>query len=501
MGKNIKKSMKTKRKSVLPKSYGLSAAMLAMILIQELFLFLIMILDVLPAKYAALLVVLLLLVDIGLVKLMNTRKRTTNKRLIGLILSVAVINIMLLGCSYLYNTIDTVQKISTDGRQMEDYHVIVLEESKYEKVKDIEGETVYVLDTESKMYAEAKERLLTKVSVTYEYESDAATLSEHLVDAKDKLHDEIIFISNSNYEMMCDENKEFRKNTRVLYSVSVAVKSDDFAKRINVTEDPFNIYISGVDTRGEIDEVSRSDVNMIVTVNPETREILLTSMPRDSYVPLHSNGQLDKLTHTGIYGIDETITTVEDWLDVDINYYYRVNFKMLVSLVDAIGGVTVDSPYTFKSAVSSYSYVKGENELTGKAALYFVRERKAFEDEDEERIRNQQRVLKAILKKVTQSKVLLTNYTDILDAVESHMETNMSNKEITSVVKMQLDDMSKWTIKTTSVDGNGAMKGTYSMGPGRPLFVSVPKEESVEAVKKEIHAVMYPAESEEQEAE
>lgn len=494
MGKIIKKSMKTKRKSVLPKSYGLSAAMLAMILIQELFLFLIMILDVLPAKYAALLVVLLLLVDIGLVKLMNTRKKATNKRLIGLILSVAVINVMLLGCSYLYNTIDTVQKISTDGRQMEDYHVVVLEESKYEKVKDIEGETVYVLDTESKMYAEAKERLLTKVSVTYEYESDVATLSEHLVDAKDKLHDEIIFISNSNYEMMCDENKEFRKNTKVLYSVSVAVKSDDFAKRINVTEDPFNIYISGVDTRGEIDEVSRSDVNMIVTVNPETREILLTSMPRDSYVPLHSNGELDKLTHTGIYGIDETITTVEDWLDVDINYYYRVNFKMLVSLVDAIGGVTVDSPYAFKSAVSSYSYVKGENELTGKGALYFVRERKAFEDEDEERIRNQQRVLKAILKKVTQSKVLLTNYTDILDAVESHMETNMSNKEITSVVKMQLDDMSKWTIKTTSVDGNGAMKGTYSMGPGRPLFVSVPKEESVEAVKKEIHAVMYPAE-------
>lgn len=494
MGKIIKKSMKTKRKSVLPKSYGLSAAMLAMILIQELFLFLIMILDVLPAKYAALLVVLLLLVDIGLVKLMNTRKKATNKRLIGLILSVAVINVMLLGCSYLYNTIDTVQKISTDGRQMEDYHVVVLEESKYEKVKDIEDETVYVLDTESKMYAEAKERLLTKVSVTYEYESDVATLSEHLVDAKDKLHDEIIFISNSNYEMMCDENKEFRKNTKVLYSVSVAVKSDDFAKRINVTEDPFNIYISGVDTRGEIDEVSRSDVNMIVTVNPETREILLTSMPRDSYVPLHSNGELDKLTHTGIYGIDETITTVEDWLDVDINYYYRVNFKMLVSLVDAIGGVTVDSPYAFKSAVSSYSYVKGENELTGKGALYFVRERKAFEDEDEERIRNQQRVLKAILKKVTQSKVLLTNYTDILDAVESQMETNMSNKEITSIVKMQLDDMSKWTIKTTSVDGNGAMKGTYSMGPGRPLFVSVPKEESVEAVKKEIHAVMYPAE-------
>lgn len=500
MGKNIKKlTKKGEKKSILPKSYGLSAAMLVMLLIQELFLLFIMILDVLPAKYAAALLVLLLLMDIGLVKLMNTRKKATNKRLIGLILSVAVINVMLLGCSYLYNTLDTVQKISTDGRQMEDYHVVVLEESKYENVLDIEGETVYILDTESKMYTEAKERLLTKVSVTYETEADITAMSEHLVDSKEKLHDEIIFISNSNYEMLRDESKVFRKNTKILYTVSVAVKSDDFAKRINVTEDPFNIYISGVDTRGDIDEVSRSDVNMIVTVNPETREILLTSMPRDSYVPLHSNGQMDKLTHTGIYGVDETIATVEDWLDVEINYYYRVNFKMLVSLVDAIDGVTVNSPYAFKSAVSNYTYEKGENELSGKAALYFVRERKAFKDEDEERIRNQQRVLKAILKKVTQSKVLLTNYTDILDAVESHMETNMTNKEITSVVKMQLNDMSSWTIKTISVDGKGAMKGTYSMGPGRPLFVSVPKDESVEEVKEAIHAVMYPAESGEDE--
>ena len=235
---------------------------------------------------------------------------------------------------------------------------------------------------------------------------------------------------------------------------------------------------------------------MIVTVNPETREILLTSMPRDSYVKLHSNGMLDKLTHTGVYGIDETIMTVEDWLGVEINYYYRVNFVMLVNLVDAIGGVTVNSPFDFKSSVSEYTYVKGKNELDGMAALYFVRERKTFEDEDEERIRNQQRVLKAIIKKATKSKVILTNYGDILNAVEDHMETNMTNKNISALVKMQLNDMSRWKIKTISIDGDDAMKGTYSMGPGRPLFVSIPKEESVEAVKKEIHAVMYPAESE-----
>ena len=142
-----KNSEKKQKINILPKSYGLSVAMLAMLLIQELLLFLIMLLDILPAKYAALLIVVFILLDFGLLKLMNTRKKVTNKRLVGLILSIAVINVSLLGCSYLYNTLDTFQKISTDGRQMEDYHVIVLEESKYEKVKEIEGKTVYILDT------------------------------------------------------------------------------------------------------------------------------------------------------------------------------------------------------------------------------------------------------------------------------------------------------------------------------------------------------------------
>ncbi|MDO5415377.1 MAG: LCP family protein [Bacillota bacterium] len=487
-----KKEDKRRKINILPKSKGLSIAVLAVVFIQELFLFLMMMLDILPAKYAALLIVIFLLVDFGLLKLMNTRKKITNKRLVGLILSVAVVNVLLLGCSYLYNTLDTMENISADGRQTEDYHVIVLEESKYENVKEIEGQTVAVLDTESKMYTEAKERLLTKVEVTYQTEADVLTVGEHLINAEGKMKDEIIFLSNANYQILKEENKAFRRNTRVLYSIPVAVKSDDFAKRINVTEDPFNIFISGVDTRGDISEVSRSDVNMLVTVNPETREILLTSIPRDSYVELHSYGMMDKLTHSGIFGVDETIKTVEDWLEVDINYYFRVNFKMLVSLVDAIGGITVDVPRAFSSTYWNYSYVEGKNQLDGGAALAFVRERKNLEDEDEERGRNQQRVLKAIINKVTSSKVILTNYTDILNAVESQMETNMSNKDMSSLVKMQLNDMSKWKIRSISIDGDAAEKGTYSMGPRKPLFVSVPRPESVEAAKTEIHKVMYP---------
>lgn len=489
-----KKDDKKRKVNILPKSNGLSVAMLITMAIQEVFLLLIMMLDILPVKYALLLVVLLLLLNIGLMKLMNNRKKGSNKRLLGLVLSVAVVNVMVMGCFYLYNTLETFQRISEYKAQYEDFHVVVAEDSNYEKIKEIESQTVYALETDSKMHTEAKERLVTKVNITYSYETDPVSLSEHIVGADGKSKNEIIFLSNSNYELICEENDAYDDGTRILYTISVPRKKDDFSKAVNVTEDPFNIYISGIDTWGRIEQVSRSDVNMIVTVNPQTKEILLTSIPRDSYVELNMNGMMDKLTHSGMYGIDETIATVENWLDIDVNYYVRANFDMIVSLVDAIGGITVDSKFAFTSYAGNCTFVEGPNEMNGAQALYFARERKAFEENDEERVRNQQRVLKAILNKITRSEVILTNYAEILSAVSWSMQTNMSQKDISSLVKMQLKDMPRWKMKTISIDGDGAEKGTYSMGPGKPLYVSVPKTESVEAVRKEIHAVMYPAE-------
>jgi len=270
-------------------------------------------------------------------------------------------------------------------------------------------------------------------------------------------------------------------------------------ERTAVTEEPFNVCVTGIDIWGEIDNVSRSDVNMLGTVNPQTRSVMLTSVPRDSYVILHSFGEYDKLTHSGVWGVDETVTTLEDWLDIDIDYYVRVNFSMLVDIVNAIGGIDVYSDYAFKSAIHDCSYKKGWNHLSGKQALYFARERKAFKDQDQQRIKNQQKVMKACLKKVTSSRVLLTNYTKLLDAVDDEMQTDMSQKEMTSLVKMQLADMDKkWTIKTQSVKGDLTMKGTYTMGMGRDLLVSIPREKSVEKVKigidKTYHPENYPEE-------
>ena len=233
---------------------------------------------------------------------------------------------------------------------------------------------------------------------------------------------------------------------------------------------------------------------MIVTINPQTRTILLTSMPRDSYVPLHSFGQLDKLTHSGIYGVDETLNTVSDWLGVKFDYYVKCNFTMVVRLIDAMGGIAVYSDHDFHSSLKpQYYYFKGKNRLGGYRALYFARERKSFEKSDEQRILNQQRVMEGIINKVTTHKEILLNYKELLGIVAENMATNLSDQDLAALARMQLSDMdTKWTVETYAITGDGATRGTYSMGMGRGLYVSIPHEDTVAEAKKRIHDVMYP---------
>ncbi len=228
---------------------------------------------------------------------------------------------------------------------------------------------------------------------------------------------------------------------------------------VNVTGEPFNIYITGIDqwTKDRGYDLERSDVNMIVTVSPVTHKILLTSIPRDAYIVLHRTGTMDKLTHTGVYGVDETLTSVGEWLDLDFSYYVKMNFNACVKIVDAVGGVDVDSPKAFKSKISKYKYKKGINHLNGKQALYYARERAAFEGEDQLRVRNQLQVMEAVIQKVTTSSTLLTSYGSIMEALGDEMETNMPTSDIQKLMKMQLSDMRPWEIETQR------MTGTYDM--------------------------------------
>lgn len=269
---------------------------------------------------------------------------------------------------------------------------------------------------------------------------------------------------------------------------------------VDVTSEAFNIYVTGIDQweseKGY--DLERSDVNMIMTVNPNTKTILLTSMPRDSYVALHKNGKMDKLTHSGIYGVDETLNTVSDWFDgLEFDYYIKVNFSTFVDVVDAIGGIDVDNDVEFTSWIrEDYHYPVGTLHLDGSQALYFARERKSFEEEDEKRIANQQKVLKAVLNKCLTSKTILLNYQDLLNAAGDNMETNLTPKQMNALVKMQLSDLGAWTIKQQAVSGEGAMRTVASMSSKNQYYVSVPNQDTVDACIEGINAVMNPSEEE-----
>ena len=291
--------------------------------------------------------------------------------------------------------------------------------------------------------------------------------------------------------MLGDEIKNFKESTKILYTIKHEIqtntKAEDANSKYNIKSGKFNVYISGIDTSGNISNVSRSDANILMTVNTDTHEALLTSIPRDYYVTLHSYGAKDKLTHSGIYGVNETVKTAEDLLDTDINYYVRVNFTTVIKLVDKLGGIDVYSDYNFSR--NGYNFKKGYNHINGDAALVFSRERYSFASGDNQRVKNQQHVIEAIMKKVLNSTTLLTKYTDILDSLKGSFQTNIAQDDISSLVKDQINNMSSWTIKSNSLTGTGASSSTYSMGSTK-LYVMVPNSTSVTSAKEKIDEVL-----------
>ena len=253
---------------------------------------------------------------------------------------------------------------------------------------------------------------------------------------------------------------------------------------MNPTEHPFNILISGIDVSGPISTTSRSDVNIIMTVNPLDHRILLTTTPRDYYVfiPGISGDERDKLTHAGVYGIKTSMRTLENLYDVGISDYIRINFDSLIQLVDALGGVDVNSEVEFSSG--DYYFRRGMNHLNGEEALAFSRSRHQFGSGDNQRGQNQMLVLTAILNKL-QSPDLLRDPSEVLDVVGRSMQTSFTSEEIANVISWQLDSGHGWDIGRQAVTGTGDSQQTFSMG-GTDLYVMWPDEESVSSASEKM---------------
>lgn len=405
------------------------------------------------------------------------------------VLGILVVAVSAVVLNYAIHTFDFLKDISNaDLKITEKYYVMVRADSPYNKLEDIATFTVGTFNENTNIYQEAIKQLTEKVEVTL-VECDSSIQNvDNLLSGESTA----ILLSNLHKEQYQEENKGFSDQVKILETIEVETdhKENEVVTIKPVSEDVMTIYISGIDTYGGINLRSRSDVNMLVTVNKKNHEILLTSIPRDYYVQLHDTyGYKDKLTHAGIYGVNMSVQTIQDFMGIDINYYVRVNFSTLEAVVNSIGGVDVYSDLTFRPLHHKAVVIKqGMNHMDGKTALAFARERYAYQDGDRHRVRNQQEVLKAIINKATSDVSILTRYTTLLNNVSGYFQTNVDMNEVAKIVKIQLDEMPSWTIKQYSLDGTGSKQPTHSMG-ATPLYVMIPNQDTVNTGSRYINGM------------
>ena len=436
-----------------------------------------------PLKYIVALIVLCLF----LLAYEVFSQMTDKTYIVGRVLCALICFFYIGGGYYCVNTYSAIDEMAGQQVKVDEISCIVLKDDPAQSIYDTKDYTFGILaandrENTNKALAEVQ-AAIGKEPATIEYQ-DNDTLNDALY-AKDV---KVIVINEANRSPIEEYYKTFSDDTRVLNTHKVETVIQEDEKLDDITKTPFNVYLSGIDVYGSIKATSRSDVNVIVTVNPNTKQILLTSTPRDYYVPLTvSNGIPDKLTHAGIHGVDCSIGTLENLYGIDIDYYVRVNFTSVRKIVDLLGGVKVYSDYDFTSDWGP-SFKKGYNQVNGKQALAFCRERHHFANGDYQRGRDHQHMIEAILNKAM-SPDILPNYADLLKTASKNFQTNMSTKEITALAKMQLNDMSQWTIKYANAAGQGASKTTYSY-QSRKLYVCVPDYNSVAKITKRINKVL-----------
>lgn len=440
-------------------------------------------LNMIPGKFLISVYILIFVIYTGLLLTVFLPKVKSKIKVFSMIILVLFGVIFGFADKYIFTTLNFMDILDRDVLQKERYDVYVLENSSYNKLEDLKGKKVglYQSLNSEKAGSELKNKIDFEIIEYTDVEKMFESLNNDEINA--------IIISSSVKNLLDTELNDINVKIKSIYNFKISIEKNDIVKVVNVTNTPFNVYIAGGDGYGSIDYTFNTDVNMVATINPTTRKILLTSIPRDYYVNLVGQGPnaYDKLTHAGYYGIEESVKTVENLLDTDINYYVKINFSTIEGIVDAIGGIDVYSDFDFyEKAFGKYHFTVGYNHLDGKQALAFARERKSFAAGDVQRVKNQQKVVEAIINKVTSSTALISSYDRILDTVSENLDTNMPSKDISRLVKMQLNDMRGWTIKSQNAVGTSQMGPTYTF-PTLNLYTMLPDEDSVNSLKAKIN--------------
>lgn len=439
-------------------------------------------LNILPNKYLILFIVIMVLLNI--ISLLNLNKKKVLK-IMGIIFSILTIIISLIGIYYGNETINYLRKsFNNDTLEINEYGIYVLKNSNY-SLSSLDNVAYLNNEGNNEELDELKKHVDVK-TISYD---DLYTLASDFINKKVSS----ILLDKTYFNLLVDENEISEEDVTLLYSFNVENKKEVNENKVTELK-PFNIFLSGSDARSNyIQTKTRSDVNMIISVDPINKKILLTSIPRDYYVSVYGKtGLKDKLTHAGIYGIDTSVKTVEALFDINIDYYIKVGFSSVIEVVDLVGGVDIESDKEFRThcgdgGAEITNVKKGMNHFTGAQALSYARERYAYLTGDRHRILNQQQVLEAVINKITTDKSILLKYDKLLVGLSKLYKTNIPSDLVSLLVKNQLSDMSSYKIERQSVSGSDASMNTYT-APSKKRYVMIPYEKDValasEAIKK-----------------
>lgn len=458
-------------------------------------------LAIIPDKYFYFLLVVLVILNIISILGLFSKKKIFKIISIFLLLIIGVINII--GIKYGHET-DEFLNNAFDNLKTETrvFHIVVKSKSDIKSLSDLNN------------------RDISYYTFYNEDENIKKVISENIVNATVLPHDDLydgfinfltghltaLVIDDGYLEVLSEAYDNLDTRLRVIYTFEIESQVKEPDSTSNTEENPtpsttrmeinkgnsFNIYLSGSDSRSQnIANKTRSDVNMVLTINPDTKTILLTSIPRDYYVQIHDQtGLKDKLTHSGIYGLNRSKETVADLFNIDMDYAVKVGFSAVVEVVDLVGGIDINSDKTFNSYhIPGWVVEKGINHMDGAHALAYARERYAYASGDRHRILNQQQVLEATMKKIMSDKTILLKYDELLTSLSKLYITDISREKISEMIRMQLDSMASWTFITQSVDGTGSMQHTH-VTPNSNLYVMIPNESTVNSAKDKIKEVM-----------
>ena len=446
-----------------------------------------------------LMVVLIVLNAVSVIVQLPLRRNKAGKLIMGIV-SLLLSGAMLYGVVAVNSVQSALSKIVGKMTETEITEVRVMNDNPATSMGDTRGYTFgYIADADTKN----TQSILDEISKSFgTIKSKGYDSMTALADALYDDEVDAILINQGYVDLLTEKDgyTDFRDQTRVLYTYTTTHEVDPIVPNTSITKEPFVVYCSGIDARvDDISAKSRSDVNILAVVNPTTKQILLVNTPRDYYLPLARNGELDKLTHAGLYGIDESMKVLGNLYGVQADYYVRVNFAGLVKSVDALGGVDIESDANFTCVpmetpdgngdytYQKYSFTKGINHVNGSQALAFARERKAFADGDNRRGQHQMTVIKAIVNKACSSAVL-TKYQELLKAASDAFITNMPYADISSLVQMQLGDMADWNITTYAVSGEGSTEYCYALGD--KAWVMIKDSSKVNTAKNMIQQVI-----------